>query len=119
MQRYTELVVWKRSHALVKAVYRLSASFPTDERFGLTSQVRRAAASVPTNIAEGSKRASGRDYAHFLNIAEGSTAETQYLLFLSADLGLCAMADSLRLQEEAESISRMLCALRQKVLRAA
>ena len=116
MQRFTDLAVWKRSHSLVKVVYRLTAAFPADERYGLTSQLRRAAASVPTNIAEGSKRASAPDYARFLNISEGSLAETQYLLILSADLGLIPIEDSLHLQEEAEAIARMLFSLRQRVL---
>jgi len=119
MQRFTELAVWKRSHSLVKAVYQLSTGFPSDERFGLTSQLRRAAASVPTNIAEGSKRASSRDYAHFLNIAEGSLAETQYLLLLATDLGFLETTSSIRLQAESDEIARMLFSLRQKVLAAA
>jgi four helix bundle protein len=84
VQRFTDLKVWQRSHALTLEIYRFTATFPTDERFGLISQLRRAAVSVPTNIAEGSKRQSNPDYARFLNIAEGSLAETEYLLLLSA-----------------------------------
>jgi len=80
MQRFTDLIVWQRSHALVLQVYRLTKSFPPDERFGLTSQLRRAAFSVPTNIAEGSKRHTNPEYARVLNIAEGSLAETEYLI---------------------------------------
>src|SRR5439155_650055 len=87
MQRFTDLLVWQRSHKLVLEVYRLTVGFPPDERFGLVSQLRRAAASVPTNIAEGSKRQSNPEYARFLNVAEGSLAETEYLLMLSKDLG--------------------------------
>jgi four helix bundle protein len=77
MQRFTDLKVWQRSHGLTLEIYKLSKPFPGDERFGLVSQMRRAAASVPTNIAEGSKRLSNPEYAHFLNIAEGSLAETE------------------------------------------
>jgi len=77
MQRFTELKVWQRSHELTLEVYRVTASFPSTERFGLISQPRRASASVPTNIAEGSKRQSNQEYARFLNIAEGSLAETE------------------------------------------
>ncbi len=84
-QRFTELKVWQRSHALFLDLYKLTAKFPGDERFGLTSQLRRAAMSVPTNIAEGSKRQSNVEYARFLNIAEGSLAETEYLVLLSRD----------------------------------
>lgn len=84
MHHFANLNVWKRSHAPVLNLYRLSAGFPIEEPFGLTSQIRRAAASVPTNMAEGSKRKSQRDYAHFLNLAEASLAETEYLILLSA-----------------------------------
>ena len=87
MQRFTDLKAWQRSHALVLEIYRLSSGFPPAERFGLTCQLRRAAASVPTNIAEGSKLRGNQEYARFLNIAEGSLAETEYLMVLSRDLG--------------------------------
>lgn len=72
MQRFQDLKVWQRSHALTLAIYHLTETFPADERFGLISQLRRAAASVPTNIAEGSKRRTRLEYARFLNMAEGS-----------------------------------------------
>jgi four helix bundle protein len=78
VQRFTELKVWQRSHSLVLEVYRLTSKFLSDEQFGLTSQLRRAIVSVPTNIAEGSKRLTKADYARFLNITEGSLAESEY-----------------------------------------
>ncbi len=115
MQRFTELKVWERSHALVMTLYRLSARFPEDEYFGLVSQLRRAAASVPTNIAEGSKRQGALDYARFLNIAEGSLSETEYLVMLSRDLGYIGLDDATALLVEIEEIARMLFALRTKV----
>ncbi|MBI4878716.1 MAG: four helix bundle protein [Planctomycetes bacterium] len=71
-------------------IYRLTQAFPADGRFGVTSQLRRAATSVPTNIAEGSRRQRPADFARFLNIAEGSLAEVEYLLLLSRDLGYVA-----------------------------
>jgi four helix bundle protein len=83
MQRFTELKVWQRGHALVLKVYRLTTGFPLAERYGLTSQLRRAILSVPTNIAEGSKRVSSQEYARFLNMAEASLAEAEYLLLVS------------------------------------
>ena len=86
MQRFTELKVWQRGHALVLKVCKLTTGFPLVERYGLTSQLRRAVLSVPTNIAEGSKRVSNQNYARFLNVAEASLAETEYLLLVSRDL---------------------------------
>ncbi len=115
MQRFNDLKVWQRSHALALEVYRLTATFPDGERFGLISQLRRAAVSVPTNIAEGSKREWSQDYARFLNIAEGSLSEVEYLLLLSRDLGFLAADASTALQTEVEEIARMLYALRVKV----
>ena len=115
MQRFTDLKVWQRSHALVLEIYRVTASFPDDERFGLISQLRRAAVSVPCNIAEGTKRQRAPDYARFLNIAEGSLAETEYLIILSADLGYLAATIKDQITGETQEIARMLHALRQKV----
>ena len=99
------------------SVYKLTAHFPSDERFGLTSQLRRAALSVPTNVAEGSKRVSRQDYARFLNMAEGSLAETEYLLMVSRDLGYLAAKDAETLLAEYTEIGSMLNALRSKVSR--
>jgi four helix bundle protein len=115
MQRFTELKVWQRSHELTLEVYRVTASFPSAERFGLISQLRRAAASIPTNIAEGSKRESNQEYARFLNIAEGSLAETEYLLMLSRDLGFLGGDSANELLKEITEIARMLNALKKKV----
>ena len=117
MQRFTDLKVWQRSHALVLDIYRLTAGFPAEERFGLVAQLRRAVLSVPTNIAEGSKRQGSQEYARFLNIAEGSLAETEYLLLVSRDLAYTAAKTVQPLLGEADEIARMLHALRMKVLR--
>jgi len=115
MQRFTDLKVWQRIHTLVLEVYRLTALYPAEERFGLVAQLRRAAASVPTNIAEGSKRHGSQDYARFLNIAEGSLAETEYLLMLSRDLGYLKDEKTKAPLAEIAQIARMLHALRLKV----
>lgn len=115
MQRFTELKVWQRSHALVLSVYRMTLGFPIAERYGLISQLRRAALSVPTNIAEGSKRMSGQEYARFLNIAEASLAETEYLLMVSRDLGYITPPQAEKAFQEISEISRMLFSLRKKV----
>src|SRR5712664_4124311 len=115
MQHFTKLLVWQRSHKLVLAIYGASVGFPRSEQFGLTSQLRRAALSVPTNIAEGSKRQSQPDFARFLNIAEGSLAETEYLLMVSRDLGYLPATLTGPLLMEADELAKMLHALRTKV----
>ncbi len=115
MQRFTDLKVWQRSHALVLEVYRLSERFPAEERFGLVSQLRRAAVSVPTNIAEGSKRRHAQDFARFLNLAESSLAEVEYLVMLSRDLGYLTPDTVEPLVAEVGEIARMIYALRGKV----
>ena len=86
MRDFHKLGIWQRSHQLTLDVYKVSKSFPKDELFGLTSQIRRAASSIPTNIAEGCGRASNKDYAHFLQIAIGSASEIEYELLLAHDL---------------------------------
>ena len=96
-------------------VYRLTKPFPPEERCGLTSQIRRSSLSVPTNIAEGSKRQTNSGYARFLNIAEGSLAETEYLLMVSRDLGYLTVNIATPLLVEADEIAKMLRALRTKV----
>ena len=115
MQSFEKLKVWERSHRLVLAVFRATKAFPREERFEMTSQLRRAVASVPTNIAEGTKRQTARDYARFLNIAEGSLAETRYLLILARDLGYGPPETFADLLDEANGIGRMLNALRARV----
>jgi len=102
----------------VLQVYRLTKTFPLEERYGLTSQLRRSTLSVPTNIAEGSKRLTRAEYARFLNIAEGSLAETEYLLMVSQDLGYLPAILAKPLLSEAGEIAKMLHALRAKVSKA-
>lgn len=85
---HERLKVWELSHELALGIYRLTEGFPPAERFGLTSQLRRAAFAIPTNIAEGNARGSVREYAQFCRVARGSLAEARYLLRVSADLGL-------------------------------
>ena len=115
MQSYKQLRVWQRAHALTLTVYRLATNLPADERFGLCSQLRRAAVSVPSNIVEGSKRLSNADYARFLNIAEASLAETEYLLLLAVDLGYLTHDAHEPIAAEIDEVARMLHALRTKV----
>lgn len=87
MKDFRKLKVWEKAHRLVLSVYELTRHFPADERFGLTLQIRRAATSVPTNIAEGCGRSGDRELARFLSIAAGSASEVEYQILLSRDLG--------------------------------
>ena len=115
MQRFTDLKVWQRSHALVLRVYRLTKALPAGEKYGLVPQLRRAAVSVPTNIAEGSKREGSQDFARFLNIAEGSLVEAEYLVMLSRDLDYLTPTSVAPLLSEIKEIATMLHYLRLKV----
>lgn len=115
MQRFTEIKAWQRGHALVLNVYRVTVGFPITERYGQLSQLRRAALSVPTNIAEGSKRTGRQEYPRFLNISEASLAETEYLLMVSRDLGYMTPAVAKPLLSEVADLARMLHALRMRV----
>jgi four helix bundle protein len=115
VQRFQDLKVWQRSHALVLGIYQLTKDFPSSERFGITSQLRRAAVSVPTNIAEGTKRLGSQDYVRFINIAEGSLAETEYLIMLSRDLAYLLPEATAKPLAEITEIARMLNALRARV----
>ncbi|MEM8943930.1 MAG: four helix bundle protein [Planctomycetota bacterium] len=86
MRDYKKIVAWQRSHNLTLRVYEITKSFPNEEKFGITSQLRRAAYSVPANIAEGSGRSGVKDYLRFLTIAYGSLKEAEYFLLLAHDL---------------------------------
>lgn len=116
MQDFRNLRVWQRSHALVLAVYEVSKRFSAHELYGLSSQIRRSAVSVPTNIAEGSKRRRRNDYAHFLNMAEASLAEVEYLFILAHDLGYLPTPAMEELIVEKREIASMLSRLSEKVL---
>ncbi|MBR6490137.1 MAG: four helix bundle protein [Muribaculaceae bacterium] len=87
MQKYSNLDIWKKSYSLALQIYGITKDFPNDEKFGLTSQLRRAAVSIPTNIAEGAGRATTKDFANFIQIAIGSSNEVECELMLSKDLG--------------------------------
>ena len=92
IKSYRDLVAWQKAQALVTKVYQLTSTFPVGERFGLVSQMNRAAVSIPSNIAEGYGRATTQDYLHFLRIARGSAYELDTQLVLAEDLGLCTEA---------------------------
>ena|ERR1051326_1841293 len=113
MKDFRDLKVWEKSHRLVLAIYDATRGFPREELYGLTSQLRRAAVSVPTNMAEGCGRGSDSDFARFLQIAMGSACESEYLLLLSRDLQYLDEEVYLRLNERVIEIKRMLAALMQ------
>ena len=106
-QKFQDLIVWQKSHALVLAVYKMTSRFPREELFGLTSQMRRSAVSVAANIAEGFKRRGKNDKVRVLNIAEGSLEELRYFLILSGDLGYAPKGVH---EADADEIARMLSA---------
>jgi four helix bundle protein len=104
-KRFEDLTVWQKAHALVLAVCPYSAKFPKTETYGLMSQMRRAAVSVPANIAEGFKRRGKPDKLRFLNIAQGSLEELRYFLILAQDL---QYGDSGELKAQAQEVARIL-----------
>lgn len=106
IKNFQGLQVWQEAHQLVLSVYRMSGTFPAEERYGLTSQIRRAAVSVAANIAEGFKRKGKRDKMRFYNLSEASLEEVKYYLVLARDLNYAA--DTEPLTNQAESVSRML-----------
>jgi four helix bundle protein len=112
---FKDLTVWQKAHALVLSICKETETFPRSEQFGIVAQNRRSAVSIPTNIAEGGKRKSRKDYAHFVNIAESSLEETKYHLILSRDLGYLTEQAHERLSVMADEIGRMLYGLRKKL----
>ncbi len=118
MKDFKKLQVWEKAHALTLAVYKVTADFPKEEVYGLTSQIRRAAASIPANIAEGCGRDGDSELARFLQIAMGSASELEYHLLLSRDLGFLPDGQYAPLDRNTTEVKRMLATfigrLRQK-----
>jgi four helix bundle protein len=113
-KQFQELIVWQKAHELVLSVYRHSESYPKSELYGLTSQMRRAAVSIPANIAEGFKKKTLPDKARYLNIAQGSLEECRYYLILSKDLGY---GDTSHLMLQLEETSKLLEAYLSSLIR--
>jgi four helix bundle protein len=111
MRDFHGLIVWQKSHSLTLDLYRLTKSFPADERFGLTSQLRRSASSIPANLAEGCGRGGELEFARFAQIAMGSAAETEYHLLLAKDLGYITEQHFRATTTAIQEIKRMLAAL--------
>jgi four helix bundle protein len=115
MKPHKTLDAWKLSFEFVKELYLATKSFPPDERFGITSQLRRASVSVPTNIAEGAARKSPKEFLHFLYIAEGSVSELDTLLLLAAELGFGDTIALNNLLIKLEDISKRIIGLIRKL----
>jgi four helix bundle protein len=115
MKDFHRLKVWEKAHRLALSIYELTRHFPADERFGLILQLRRAATSVPTNIAEGCGRSSDRELARFLSIAAGSASEVEYQILLSRDLGYVDEDAYQTLSQQVNEIKRMLSVFLQKL----
>ena len=115
MQNYKDLKVWEKAHHFTLKVYEVTKSFPKEELYSLTNQLRRSASSIPANIAEGSGKNSQLEFAHFLNIALGSANEAEYYLILSKDLTYLNNEEFETLVKTINEIKAMLIALISKV----
>jgi len=112
---YKDLLVWQKGIALVKQVYRITSVFPAEEKFGLVSQMRRAAVSIPSNIAEGQARHTKGEFIQFISHAEGSVAELDTQLIISIQLSYCPQAQAESAFELLSELRRMLNALRRRL----
>jgi four helix bundle protein len=115
MKDFRKLKVWEKAHQLTLKIYKLTEQYPREELYGLTSQIRRACVSVPTNIAEGCVRSADADFSRFLYIALGSTSELEYLILLSKDLKIIKNELHIELNNEINEIKKMLISMIQKL----
>jgi len=113
---YTDLLIWQKGMALVKKIYVISRAFPADEKFGLVSQMRRAAVSIPSNIAEGQARHTTGEFIQFLSHAEGSVAELRTQLLIAVELDYCTRAQGIPAFELMAELRKMLNGLRRKLV---
>jgi carbamoyl-phosphate synthase large subunit len=114
-KHYKDLLVWQKGMTLAKLVYKLTMRFPAEERYGLTSQLRRAAVSVPSNIAEGQARHGTKEFLQFLSHAEGSLAELETQLLLSVEMGFAQQIDVDPPLQEIDELQKMIVALKRKL----
>ena len=112
---YKDLLVWQKSMTMVRLIYELTRSFPQDERFGLVIQMRRAAVSVPSNIAEGQSRHTSGEFIQFISHAEGSLAELDTQVLIAIELGFCTLPQAEVVLSLIDELQRMLNGLRQKL----
>ncbi len=117
MRDFKKYDVWQSSHKIVLDIYQITSTFPKEELFSLTSQIRRSFVSIPNNIAEGCGRNSDKEFAQFLNIAIGSLSESEYLLLLAKDLKYLKTEDFERINEELTTVKRRIYQLRLKLIK--
>lgn len=117
MRPHEKLEVWSRAVEFVVDIYKSTDSFPKEEKFGLTSQLRRAAVSIPANIAEGAARTTPKEFSHFLAIAQGSASEVETELLIAYKLGFLVEKDYTRSRTELDNIGRMIVGLTQHLKR--
>jgi four helix bundle protein len=115
MKNYKTLKVWDKAHQSTLNIYMKTKSFPVDERFGLTSQIRRSSVSIPANIAEGCGKFSDKDFARYLQISLGSTHETEYYILLAKELGYFNELDYTNLNTGITEVKSMLISLLKKL----
>jgi len=115
LRDFRELKVWQKGHELAVDIYRITSSFPREEMYGLTSQIRRSSVSIPANIAEGCGRDSEAEFSRFLTIAAGSASELEYYIVLSNELKLLKLDDHTRLYQKVIEIKKMLTTLTKKL----
>jgi four helix bundle protein len=115
MHNYNNLQIWQQAMDLVEEIYKLTASFPIEEKFGLVSQMTRAAVSIPSNIVEGAGRNSDKDFAHFISIAIGSLYELNTQIVLSERLGYIDQSQSQELQKKLDNLQRKSVSFKSKL----
>ncbi len=115
IKSYKDLMVWQKGVLLVKLVYELTRAFPPDEKFGLVAQMRRAAVSVPSNLAEGHARNTTGEFIQFISHAEGSLAELETQVILAVELGFCPAGDTRPLHGLIQEVQKMTNALRRSL----
>ena len=115
VKSYKDLFVWQKGITLVKRIYQLTQTFPDAERFGLVSQMRRAAGSIPSDIAEGKARHTRKEFIQFLSHSEGSVAELETQVILGVELGYCTLADRQEITNLTTELSKMLDSLRRRL----
>lgn len=117
IESYRDLIVWQKSIVLVRKIYELTGTFPDDEKFGLTSQMRWASVSIPSNIAEGQGRRTTGDYVRFVSMAEGSLAELDTQLIISIELSYCTKEKTREIFLLMSELRKMLNALRRNLMK--